>query len=397
MCVCLRAFCPEGKREKRRGLHTYLNQPTTFPAKETTNKTHIEGEAALSRQAKKSNHLLRFIVLSVPSFPSSHPPPPSFISSLPPYPRKRTKIKLFIHLSYLFSSSPFPVTHTVPPPPPSFLPHSTLLVHLGQLRTHLVNRRLVRILGTRVLQDRTPRHKEISARLSDLLDVGHAHTAIDLQADVIARLIDHLTGLTKLDKGLGDEGLPTKARVHGHEEDDINLVQDVLGHGEGGGGVEDQAGLAAFALDELQGSVDVVGGLRVEGDEGGAGIGKVGDDAVDGGDHQMHVNGGGDAVIAQGLADHGANRQVGDVVVVHHIEVHDVSAGGQDVVHFLPELGKVSGEDGGGNPEVLLGGHGDAAAGVGAGGRDDKAVGDRGEGNDAASNKRKASHFKGEG
>ena len=94
----------------------------TFPAKET-NKIQKEREAAPSQQAKKSNHLLRFFALSVPSFPSSHPPPPSFTSTLPPYPRKRTKIRLFIHLSYLFSSSPIPVTHTVPPSLlPSFLP-----------------------------------------------------------------------------------------------------------------------------------------------------------------------------------------------------------------------------------------------------------------------------------
>ena len=54
----------------------------------------------------------------------------------------------------------------------------------------------------------------------------------------------------------------------------------MLGHGKGGSRVKDQAGLAPLALDELEGSVNVIGGLRVEGDEGGAGVGEVGDDTV---------------------------------------------------------------------------------------------------------------------
>ena len=34
-----------------------------------------------------------------------------------------------------------------------------------------------------------------SPRLSDLLDVGRAHTTVDLEADVEARLVDHLARL----------------------------------------------------------------------------------------------------------------------------------------------------------------------------------------------------------
>jgi hypothetical protein len=54
------------------------------------------------------------------------------------------------------------------------------------------------------------------------------------------------------------------------------------------------------------------------------GRGVLANDAVNGGDHQVHIDGGSHAVITEGLADHGANRQVRDVVVVHHVEVHDV-------------------------------------------------------------------------
>ena len=65
----------------------------------------------------------------------------------------------------------------------------------------------------------------------------------------------------------------------------------------------------------------------MERDVRGPGISKILDDAVDGRDHEVHVDGRRDAVLAQGRADHGADRQVGHVVVVHDVKVHDVRAG----------------------------------------------------------------------
>ena len=67
--------------------------------------------------------------------------------------------------------------------------------------------------------------------------------------------------------------------------------------------------------------------LRVERDVRGPGVREVLDDAVDGRHHEVHVDGRRDAVLAQGRADHGADGQVGHVVVVHHIKMDDVRAG----------------------------------------------------------------------
>ena len=67
----------------------------------------------------------------------------------------------------------------------------------------------------------------------------------------------------------------------------------------------------------------------MERDVRGPGVREVLDDAVDGRHHEVHVDGRRDAVLAQGRADHGADRQVGHVMVVHHVEVDDVRAGGQ--------------------------------------------------------------------
>ena len=99
----------------------------------------------------------------------------------------------------------------------------------------------------------------------------------------------------------------------------------------------------------------MLAGFRVEGDIAGAGFGKHADQFIHRADHQVHVDGGGDAVVAQGLADHGADGQVGHVMVVHHVEMDHIGAGRQHRVALFPKTGKVGGKDGGGDQIVLLG------------------------------------------
>ena len=229
-----------------------------------------------------------------------------------------------------------------------------LFLGSGKLLTHGIDGLLVGLDGAGLLQDGTSSNEHVNTGLADLLDVVDLDTSIDLEAAVDAGLVDELASLAGLVEGGGDEGLSTEAGVDAHEEDDVELVEDELGVVEGGGGVEDEAGLAAAVLDELEGAVDVVGGLGVEGDVGGAGVDEVGDGGVDGADHEVDVDGGGNAVVAEGLADHGADGEVGHVVVVHDVEVDDVGAGLEDVVDLLAELGEVGGKDGGGDEVVLV-------------------------------------------
>ena len=91
----------------------------------------------------------------------------------------------------------------------------------------------------------------------------------------------------------------------------------------------------------------------MEGDQVRTRLGKIGHDAIHRLDHQVHIDGGFDAVVTQGLTDHGAYGQVGDIVVVHHVEVHHVGPGGQHLGHILAQAGKVGGEDRGGNQKVF--------------------------------------------
>lgn len=62
-----------------------------------------------------------------------------------------------------------------------------------------------------------------------------------LETDVVARLVDHLARLPELVEGVGDEALPAEAGVHGHEQDDVDLVENVPSMVKGRRGVEHES------------------------------------------------------------------------------------------------------------------------------------------------------------
>ncbi len=110
-------------------------------------------------------------------------------------------------------------------------------------------------------------------------------------------------------------------------------------------GVQHEAGTAAAFPDQADGAIHVVAGLGVEADPVGAGIGEHAHQVVHGPHHQVHVDDGVDAALAQRLAHQRAHRQVGHVVVVHDVEVDDVGAGLEHRLDFLAEAGEVGGQD----------------------------------------------------
>jgi len=59
-------------------------------------------------------------------------------------------------------------------------------------------------------------------------------------------------------------------------------------------------------------------------------------------------------MLTESLAHARADGEVGHVVVVHDVEVDNVSAGSDHVVDLLAELGEVGGEDGRSDEEVLV-------------------------------------------
>jgi hypothetical protein len=62
--------------------------------------------------------------------------------------------------------------------------------------------------------------------------------------------------------------------------------------------------------------------------------------------HEVHIDGhifaiGCFGVWLERLANHGAKREVGHVMVVHDVVMNPVGAGSNDVAHFFAQTGKV--------------------------------------------------------
>jgi hypothetical protein len=70
-------------------------------------------------------------------------------------------------------------------------------------------------------------------------------------------------------------------------------------------------------------------------------IHEIANDTIDWLYHQVHIDWRSDTMITESLANTRTDCQVGHVMVVHDIEVNNVSTGCNHVVHFLAQLGEV--------------------------------------------------------
>lgn len=231
---------------------------------------------------------------------------------------------------------------------------SCLLSNLGELGTHEIDGLLVGLHSSWLLEDGTSGNHHINTGFGNFSDVVNLDTSINFQTAVQSVVINHLAGNFGLFQDSGDEGLSSKSGVDGHEKDDVKLVHDVLGGIKTGGRVEDKSGLASSGLDELKGSVNVVGGFRVEGDVRGTGSNEVLDGSINGGNHEVDIDRGSNSVVTKGLADHGSDGQVGDVVVIHDVKVNNIGTGFEHIVDFLTQPGEIGRKDGRSDQVVLI-------------------------------------------
>ena len=136
---------------------------------------------------------------------------------------------------------------------------------------------------------------------------------------------DVLAGQAHLGQHLGHELLAAEAGLDGHHEQRVELAQQLEVGLERGVRLDRQPGQRAGRADRAGGLHGVGRGLDVEGDVGGAGLGVVRRPAVGVVDHEVAVErqvGG----RVQALHHRQPERQVGDEVRVHHVDVQPVGA-----------------------------------------------------------------------
>mmetsp|Transcript_2000 Transcript_2000/g.9027 ORF Transcript_2000/g.9027 Transcript_2000/m.9027 type:complete len:298 (-) Transcript_2000:14-907(-) len=205
------------------------------------------------------------------------------------------------------------------------------------------------------VEDGGARDEGVGAGVDDLVGVGGGDAAVDLDPRVNSLGVAHRLDLRDLLNLRLDEGLAAEAGVDGHDQDEVDAVEDVLEAFGGGSGVEDDARLASEVLDLVDGAVEVDGGraFRVDGDDVGASLGEVRDAELGLDDHEVaveHLVGDG----AERVDDEGADGDVGDEAAVHDVDVDPLGAGLIDSLDLGAEGGEVGGEDGWGDDDGVL-------------------------------------------
>src|SRR5436190_3685577 len=147
-------------------------------------------------------------------------------------------------------------------------------------------------------------------------------------------------------------GRAAAARVHRHDEQQVDVVEDVLDEGERRRRVQSEAGQHVALLHRVEVALHVDRRLGVEGEHRGAGVRHRGDVVLGLLDHQVHV----DRLVGE-LAERRhhvrAECQVRDEAAVHDIHVQPVGAAGQHQAHLLGEPGQVGGENAGRDADAV--------------------------------------------
>ena len=100
-------------------------------------------------------------------------------------------------------------------------------------------------------------------------------------------------------------------------------------------------GFTDFSPDQLERAINVFTGFRVKGDIARPRLGKIRYDTVHRLDHKVDINLRGHTVLAQSIANQRSNGQVGNIVIVHDVEVDNIGPGLEDVIHFFSQAGEI--------------------------------------------------------
>ena len=147
---------------------------------------------------------------------------------------------------------------------------------------------------------------------------------------------------------IGHKLLTAEARLHGHDQDQLHPVDEGQDGAGRGFGLDHHTGLFALGVDLVDGGENILLGVRLHmtGDDVRASVAEllyIADRAID---HQMDIQrqGGGGT---NGLDHRDADGDVGYEQTVHHVHVDVV--GGGDLFDVTGQVGKIRGQDGGGD------------------------------------------------
>jgi hypothetical protein len=199
-----------------------------------------------------------------------------------------------------------------------------------------------RVVGT---VDGRSRHEHVGARVGAPLDRLRGDATVDLKPDGAAAPPHHLTGTADLRQHEVKEFLPTETRLDRHEQQHVDLGQQVLVRLDRGARVDREPGPGPGGADRAQRPHRRLRGLSVDGHAARSGLRERRRVPVRVLDHEVAVDRQ-SRVLQQRLDDRQAEREVRHEVVVHDVDVQPVG-GAVNGRGLLGEPGEVRGQDAG--------------------------------------------------
>jgi hypothetical protein len=191
--------------------------------------------------------------------------------------------------------------------------------------------------------------------VDDLVRVGRRDAPVDFNPRVDVVLVAQSLDLLDLLHLRFDEGLTAEARVDGHDQNQVDDVDDVLQARNRGPRVQHDARFATQVLDLTDSSVQVNGTrtFSVNGDDVRTRLCKVRNSQLRFHDHQVRIQ---NLVRdrSQGINNQRANGDVRHKSTVHDVDVDPFRAGFVHRSDFLAEFRKVRRQDGRGNDDGIL-------------------------------------------
>jgi hypothetical protein len=122
--------------------------------------------------------------------------------------------------------------------------------------------------------------EEFCAGADDIGDGFQGDAAIHFNAEIKCARFAGFGEASHFVERVVDEFLAAEAGVHGHDEDMVDDVENVVESVDRSGGIDDDAGFAAIGLDEMESAVKMDAGFLVDGNPVGAGFGEGGDELI---------------------------------------------------------------------------------------------------------------------
>ena len=200
-------------------------------------------------------------------------------------------------------------------------------------------------LRARGFEYKTARHEGIRPCSKEPAAGIEIDPAVDFYARRTAAPGEEGAQLADFLQGMRNERLPAEAGIDAHEQDDVEVLEDVLQGVDGRMGIEGNACLHACRLDLLDGAVQMGGRLSVDGKDVGTRAGECLNVAFGLDNHQMDVQGFAGCLFYV-LHNRQAVGDVGDENAVHDVEVEPIGIAAVDHFDVSAQMEEVGREQG---------------------------------------------------